>query len=228
MNPAVRRPLYQILGEIAALWAAAMVGYFIILPIFGISNSYNEAPVAIAVYFLFWLGVSMFTFSDLYRELLPVEKLLWVYGVACIAFGAAAWALLVLLTSLPDPTGFAMSPYTDLLLATPWYFLPKGVDIFVQQTLIAALVLALAREFKSVRQVSIAYALCFGSVHILLFILSGAPTPYALVMTIGSLLSAAVFPYLILKVRGGFVYAYMIHFAFYLALALAVHALPVA
>jgi hypothetical protein len=46
-------------------------------------------------------------------------------------------------------------------------------------------------------------------------------------MTLGAFFSALIFPYLMLKVRGGFVYAYMIHFAFYLFLAMFLQLFPV-
>ncbi len=35
------RPLYTVLGEIAALWAIANFGYFILFPSFGFDLSYN-------------------------------------------------------------------------------------------------------------------------------------------------------------------------------------------
>lgn len=225
MESAKRRPLYQLVAEIGSLWAAAMVGVFIVLPVFGVT-SYNQSPVILSIYYLFWLAVAIFTFADLYRELMPIGRFVWGYGVVCAGFALLVWGILESFATLPMPSGFDIAPYTDLLLATPWYFLPKGVEIFVQQALITALVLALARQFRSVERVSLAYAILFGSVHAVLFFLSGAPDTYALVMTAGSILSAFLFPRIILTIPAGFVYTYMIHLTFYLTLASILHVWP--
>jgi hypothetical protein len=47
-----------------------------------------------------------------------------------------------------------------------------------------------------------------------------------MIMTGGAFVSSLIFPFLILRVRGGFVYAYMIHFIFYVILAMLLHAWP--
>ncbi|HBD25001.1 MAG: hypothetical protein A2566_00435 [Candidatus Zambryskibacteria bacterium RIFOXYD1_FULL_40_13] len=44
--------------------------------------------------------------------------------------------------------------------------------------------------------------------------------------SLGAFLSSFVFPYLMLRVRGGFVYAFMIHFVFYILIAILLHARP--
>lgn len=218
-------PLYWTLAQIAALWIAADAGYWIILPLFGISISYNESPVIIALYYAFWFLASVIVFRDSLFGHVRARKL-WSYAVLSLGFSAAALALVQAFSLLPVPSGKAFAPYTDILFSGPWYFLPKSIDILVQQTLIAALVIALAQKFRLTKRVSIAYAVLFGGSHVIMFVISGAPTPYTLIMTIAALASAALFPYLILHARNGFVYAYAIHFAFYLLLALALHGWP--
>jgi hypothetical protein len=81
-------------------------------------------------------------------------------------------------------------------------------------------------RFNSLKMVALGYVLIFGSAHIVLFVLNGAPTPYAIFMTLGSIVSGLFFPYLLIRVRGGFVYNFMIHFLFYLTLATSLHLLP--
>lgn len=218
-------PFYKTLGEIGALWAAAEVGYRIVLPLLGSSISYNESPVAITLYYGFWVLVSIIAFRDTLLKHIQVERL-WLNGVVSLGFGMFVFVALYGFSLLPVPSGETMVPYTDILFASPWYFLPKAMDILVQQTLIAILVYAIAAQFHSMRRVSSAYAIIFGGTHVLTFIMSGAPTPYAAIMTLGSLASAAIFPFLILRTKNGFVYTYMIHLGFYLALALALHAWP--
>ena len=218
-------PLYQTLGEVAGIWMIANAGYYVVLPILGFDLSYNNAPFVIAAYFFAWFLIAVTAFKGTLDALL-FENRLWVYAAVILGAGLVLPALLVQLTTLPVPYSVDPSRYVDILFATPWYFLPKVADILLQQTLIATLILALAAHMRSVKNISYTYALLFGGAHVALFALSGTSTPYATVMTTGALLSAAIFPYLILRVRSGFMYAFMLHLLFYIALALTLHAWP--
>ena len=219
-------PLYKVVGEVAALWTLANVGYYIILPLFGFHLNYNSAPIVIAGYFFSWAMIGTFFFWDLFAKNVPKKSRIWLYGILSLASAGLIWGMLYLFSSLP----ILQTPYlpikTDILFSTPWYFLPKSIEILVQQMLIAVLVLEFYSRFNSLKETIIAYAICFGGAHILLFSLNGAPTLYAIMMIIGSVLSALIFPYLISRVRGGFIYAYVIHLVFYIILATLLRTLP--
>lgn len=223
---ATATPLYEVLGEVAIFWTLANLGYFLILPALGFDLSYNSAPIAIAAYFLVWAIMSVFYFWDLFSHWLSIDTRIWLYGLVSLGFAGVVWAVLYVLTQLPQLKGLPLAPYTDLLFATPWYFLPKAVEILVQQVLITALVLALDFRLDSLPKVNAAFILTFGGAHILMFALSGAPTPHAALMTVGAALSGFIFPYFVLRVKGGFVYNYILHFLFYLTLALALRVWP--
>jgi hypothetical protein len=221
-----RGPLYRVLGKIAALWALANAGYFIFFPALGISLSYDVAPVAIACYFFLWAIISAVSFWDLFRAWPTINSRLWLYGLFSLG-GAALLALLLYAFSFfPVLHGPILAPYTDILFATPWYFLPKAVDILVQQILIAALVLELSIRFHTLRKIILSYAIAFGGAHVFYFLFIGAPTIYAATLTAGAIASSFIFPYLILRVRGGVVYTYMIQLCFYILLAMLLHAVP--
>jgi len=222
----IHAPLYIVLGEIAALWVLANVGYYTILPIFGYQLSYNSAPIVIAGYFLLWALISIVNFWELFKKHFKAKYHIWTYGILSLGSAALIWGLLYLFSFLPILKGPHLAPYTDILFATPWYFLPKSVEILVQQTLIAVLILEFYFRFNSLKETIISYAICFGGAHVLLFYIGSAPTQYAVIMTLGSLLSSLIFPYLILRVRGGFVYSYMIHLVFYILLAILLHTWP--
>ncbi|MCX6820175.1 MAG: hypothetical protein NT019_02780 [Candidatus Adlerbacteria bacterium] len=218
--------LYQKLGEIIALWASCIFGYYTILPLFGLQLSYNSSPIAIAVYFLLWSALATVYFWDVFARWLRIDRRIWVYSATSLLFAGLIWILLYLFTFLPAVNGLLAAPYTDILFATPWYFLPKAAEILLQQLLIAVLVLELSFRLRSLKQVVLGYAVCFGLIHVFLFLFTGAPVLYATIMTSAALLSASVFPYLILRVRGGFVYAYVIQLVFYILLAMFLHAWP--
>lgn len=226
MQPSARTPLYQVVLEVAALWLVANVGYYLFLPPLGINLSYNDSPFLLGAYFLAWLLAALVVFRDLLYEQLNFEKRIWVYLVQSFVFGSILYFALDVLSTFPTPKGMVLIPYSDIIFSTPYYFIPKAAEVLVQQVLIAALVAALSKVLSSVRGVSLAYAFLFGGAHALTYFLLGAPAPYGLVVTLGAFLSAAAFPYLILKVRSGFVYAYMLHLLFYVAAALAIHSWP--
>jgi hypothetical protein len=219
-------PLYKTLGHIAALWIVASLGYYIIFPIVGLNLSYNKEPILIALYYVIWAAISLYVFWDIFYKWVFLEKRWWVYALECIGYGGLLWALLYGLSVLPIPQGPTIAEYTDILFASPWYFLPKAADVLLQQVLITTLIVAIAEHTKSLNTIIFSYALSFGVPHVLLFMLGGAPTPYATVLTIGAVLSAFVFPWFILRVKSGFTYSYMIHLTFYILAALVLHAWP--
>lgn len=220
-------PLYKIIGEVAALWTLANVGYYVALPLFGFQLNYSSAPIVIAGYFFVWAMISTFFFWDLFRKSVQRKNRIWLYGILSLASAALIWGMLYLFSSLPLLQTSHLPFDPDILFSTPWYFLPKSIEVLVQQILIAILVLEFYSRFNSLKETIISYAICFGGAHILLFSLNGAPTPYALMMILGSLLSSLVFPYLILRVRGGFIYTYVIHLVFYIILATILRTLPI-
>lgn len=221
-----RAPLYQTLGEVTALWAGVNLGYYVIFPVLGISLSYNSAPTIIALYYFFWFVCSVYIFWDVFERWVVVDKRIWHYAAVSLIYSAGVWTLLYWLSTFPTLLQIALPAYTDILFATPWYFLPKAIEILVQQTLITALILVLQARFHSIQKVSLWYAALFGGAHVLLYAINDAPTPYATIMTAGAILSALVFPYFIIRLRSGFVYSYMVHLLFYIVVAIALHTWP--
>ncbi|MFZ2555974.1 MAG: hypothetical protein WAZ27_04850 [Minisyncoccia bacterium] len=221
----IKTPLYIVLAKIAALWTVANAGYFVLFPLFGYELSYNAEPLVFAAYFLAWSLVSIFHFKDLFSALSPSQSQIWIYSALSLACAVIVWGLLYLFSLTSVLSGPALAPYSDILLATQWYFLPKSIEILMQQVLITTLVYALAVRFHTLKRVMVAYAASFGLAHILMFFV-GSPSAYAAIMTAGALLSTFIFPRLMLRVRGGFVVAYTIHLVFYILLAITLHTWP--
>lgn len=222
----IQVPLFKVLGKIIAVWTLANIGYYLVLPVFGLKLSYNSSPVAIAIYFLAWAVASIFIFWSVYKKWLKFDYHIWLSGLLSLVSAGLLLGLIYLFSLIPVIRGPSLSTYTDILFATPWYFLPKSIEILIQQLLITVLVLELFFRFHTLKNVVIGYALCFGGAHFILFFLNGAPVPYSILMTVGAFLSSLMFPYLILRVRGGFIYSYMIHFVFYIILAMLLHIWP--
>jgi hypothetical protein len=221
-----KAPLYEVVGVVAAFWALANVGYYYLFPALGYSLDYNLSAVPIALYFLAWSLVCVWYFWRLFSSWVEFDWHIWLYGAQSLAFAAVFVALLQLLSLLPALRGPALAPYTDLLFVTPWYFLPKAFEVLMQQTLITILVLEFYARLQSFHSTLVAYAVTFVGAHIFLFALGSAPAAYAISITLWAAASTWVFPHLLLRVRGGFVYTYAIHLMSYVVLAAILRAWP--
>ena len=133
----------------------------------------------------------------------PTIELLWT--LAQIAF---IWAISIAWVESWNPP--------EVRVATPSYFLPKSIEILFQQLLVVALVLALTAQRYSIRRISIYCALAFGAAHILLAF-GGVPIGYVIRFMLSAMVFGFVFPYLLLRVRNGLAYSYMIHWTYYAA-----------
>lgn len=216
----MNRLLLKTIGHVSVVWAGVMVGYYVVLPYFGYSIGYNSHPSLVAAYYGWWILVALYAFRETYLTRLPSSRDLRSDVLLSGIFALLASGFLWLFSYVEAPAVPALEPATDLILATPWYFLPKSVELLLQQLLIAAFVLELARAGFSLRATILTYAAAFGSAHLLL-LLGGSFPPTVLIMTLAAVISAAFFPFLMLRVPHGFVYAYMTHWAFYALLALA-------
>ncbi len=93
------------------------------------------------------------------------------------------------------------------------YLISKTFDILYQQIFVILLVAALDRMGFTIPQIIGAFALLFGLIHVPLVFVEGRF--WGLYHTTAALLSAIVFPPLILMVPYGFIYTFIIHWGFY-------------
>ena len=212
--------LLRTLAQIAAVWTLSDIGYYILLPALGVQPSYNDGAVAITLYYAFWTGIAVITFWPLYGtwplygRWTTFENRLTSYIVWSLSFAGCLLFAAYVLPSLPTVHWKESWTPPDLMVATPWYFLPKSLDILFQQLLIVALVLALAAQQCSVRRISACCAIAFGLAHALLAF-GGVPTGYLIRFMISAAAFGFLFPYLILRVPNGLAYSYIVHWVYY-------------
>jgi hypothetical protein len=214
--------LVATLALIAGIWVAADIGYYLLLPALGHTSSYNDGPVATTLYYVFWVGIAVialwprYATWPRYTRWATFENRLASMVLWSLAFAASVAFVGHVLPALPpfNPREGLTPP--ELPLATPWYFLPKSVEILLQQLLVVALVLTLAAERYSLRQISLVCGALFGGAHILL---AFGEVPWGYVARFATLaaLFGLVFPYLILRVPNGFAYSYVVHWGYYAA-----------
>lgn len=209
-----RESVRQRLFLIAAIWIVSDIGYYFALPQLGVKASYNAGSVAIALYYIFWIGIAVITFWDLYRDWIRFDNRIAAYAVWLVAFGGCTLFAAYVLPRLPAANWTQSWSPPDVVLANQWYFLPKSVDILFQQLLILAMVLSLAAGRLDLRRMAIYCALLFGSIHLLL-LFGGLPVGYVVRFMIFAAAFGAIFPILILRVPNGIGYSYMLHWLYY-------------
>jgi hypothetical protein len=207
-------PLWGTLALIASIWVASDLGYYFLLPLLGVRPSYNAGSVAIALYYIFWIGIAVITFWNLYGRWMKFDSRLASYAVWTISFGGCTLFAAFVLPQLPPTIWTQPWSPPDVAVATEWYFLPKSVDILFQQLLILALVLSLSARGYGAGRISLCCAALFGGVHILLAF-GGVPLGYVIRFMTFAALFGLIFPHLILRVPNGLGYSYMLHWLYY-------------
>jgi hypothetical protein len=207
-------------AQIAAIWIVSDVGYYYLLPPLGAQPSYNDGSIAVTLYYAFWIGIAVIVFWPVYaswpqhglREAFEnrlISSLVWSLSFAgCLLFAA------YVLPMLPSITWEKSWSPPEMVVATPWYFLPKSIDILFQQLLILALVLALAARPYGILRISIYCAVGFGAVHALLAF-GDVPLGYVIRFMISAAAFGFIFPYLLLRVPNGLAYSYVVHWVYY-------------
>lgn len=211
MDKANTRTLEFRLGLITLVWLFSMGLLFTILPLFGYIVTYQEQPFFVAAYYLLWLGVLFLSFPHMSREVF-FENSLRSYGILALFM---AGVTLFYGYVLPDGSNLS-AVVPDFMRGGVEYLLVKTIEILFQQVLIVLLILTLASYRDDMWFVSKAYTFIFSIVHLALIPRLGLA--YTALFFGASLLSAFVFPYIILKVKNGFVYSYIIHWSAYICI----------
>lgn len=207
------RTLELRLALLSCVWLVSIGFLFSVLPLLGYIVTYQELPFFVAAYYLLWLGVLFLFFPHMSREVF-FENSLRSYG-----FLALFMACVTLFYGYVLPIGgLSVADAPDFLRGGVEYLFVKTIEILFQQVLIMLLILTLASYRDDVWFVSKMYALIFSVAHLALIPRLGVA--YTLIFFGASLISAFIFPYIILKVRNGFVYSYIIHWCAYICITL--------
>lgn len=212
------RQTLQAFAVAAALWIAATVGYYWLLGPLGVEDGLNDAPVFYAAFYTAWAAVAFLTFRRSHFDWLTAGTMCRYVRpgilLAVVFFGIAAIGI----PSLPGlPFGSPDGPPQPFEM-TSAYFLPKSAEILLQQLLIAAITLEL--KFRQLSDVKVAalVGLLFGGAHVMLAYIY--PEPVVIVrLTVAASFLGALAPWLMLRLRGGFLVSYTVHWGLYAWLA---------
>jgi hypothetical protein len=208
------RNLVLTVAMIAAAWGFSSLGYFQLGPVLGAKIGYNDAPLTFALYYAAWSLAVFLVFRRTFQgggDLTPQP--LRLAAVVGLAIACAGFALLVV-PRLPQVEWTRTNSPVEFFWATSAYFLPKSVEILFQQLLIAALVLGLRNMRLKLWKISVVVAVLFGAFHLTLAL--SYPNPlYVLRYSVAAAIFGAMVPYILLRVRHGFLLTYAIHWVYY-------------
>lgn len=178
-------------------------------------SGYNEAPVLFTTYYLMWTGVALVWFRRLLAASLDRREVVAHAVVMTPVMAVFAIFVVVILPALPNVSMWrAPRDPPEFMFASGWYYLPKSADILFQQVLVAAVIRTANKLKYTLTTIAIGMALIFGGFHLLLAFDGFLPL-YVARFTIAASLFGLLVPYLYLRLKGGFRWAYGLHWSFY-------------
>ena len=215
-------PLIRTLIQVVVIWIASDAGYYVLLPLLGLQSDYNISPVSITLYYIFWTVIAINTFWHIFNEWKPIKDRRYAYTFLLFSFAGLILFVSFALLRLPSIVWTESWDPPELMVANQWYFLPKSIEILLQQLLIAVLVIAFSSQKFSIRTISFWCMFLFGGAHLLLAF-GGAPFLYVVRFTVSAMVFGFIFPNLILRVPNGFVYSYTLHWLYYVVTVIMAH-----
>jgi hypothetical protein len=205
----------MILLGVALLWTISSWSYYALVDGLSLDSGYDDAPVLFTGFYLTWSAIALGLFRPVLAIHITARKLLGhvlALSPILLIYGFYVVVILPLLPNVSESRAPANPP--EFMFASAWYYLPKSADILFQQTLIAAMVLGGYRARLSLITISIGMAVLFGGFHLML-IFDGFTRLYVARFTLAGALLGMVVPYLYLRTRYGFRWAYGLHWSFY-------------
>ncbi len=171
-------------------------------------------PAWTASYFLFFSIITFIYFKE-YLIQVPHEFSFTPFAIFILLFLSNIISYLFIPRYIKEPRNyFKKYPEREWLEIKFGVLVSRFIELLSQQVLIVLLSVFLQQAGFSMIQIMASFALIFGAAHAPLILIQhgGWPSYYFVIF---SILSAIVFPFLILNVEYGFIYAYLIHLTFY-------------
>jgi len=210
---------------VAALWMASSWCYYAFVAALALKNGYDDAPLMFTSYYLAWSAIALVLFRPVLKVHVTPRRIVGhVIALTPILLIYAVYVSM-LLPLLPEVSiQRAPKDPPEFMFASASYYLPKSADILFQQILIATMVLGAARARMPLPAIATAMAVLFGGFHLLL-IFDGFTPLYVTRFTIAAAIFGLAIPYLYLRSRHGFRWAYGLHWSFYAVDAAITHLL---
>ncbi len=217
------RAMAPVLLLVALLWMTSSWCYYAFVEALALDSGYDDAPILFALFYLVWSGIALALFRPLLSAHVTPRRIaghVIALSPVLLVYAVYVTVLLPLLPEVSVRRAPANPP--EFMFASAWYYLPKSADILFQQILVSAMVLGAHRAKIGFSAISLGMAVLFGGFHLLL-IFDGFTALYVTRFTIAASIFGLVVPYLYLRTRNGFRWAYGLQWSFYAVDAAVTH-----
>lgn len=199
--------------------------FLIFVSIFGFASLVPTQVITMERYgivILFYLTVALlllYIFRSTYKSIL--QKTHWYELVGLVSLSLIVHGLVsyFIITYIERPDWMFGDRGASFLLMNNYYVWAKPLDVLIQQLLIIWLTTKLYANGLTLKQIISFFLIAFGSIHI--FQVLKTDWVIGLLFTVGALVSSVLYPYLLLRIRNGYIYNYMFHLGLYNTAALA-------
>jgi len=198
---------------------------FLFVFIFGFASLVPTQIITMERYglvILFYLTVAsllFYAFRSTYKSIFRNTHWYELIGLVSLSLIVHGLVSYFIITYVERPDWIFSDRGTSFLLMNNYYVWAKPFDVLVQQLLIIWLITKLYTNGLTLKQIISFFLIAFGSIHI--FQVLKTDWVIGLLFTGGALVSSVLYPYLLLRVRNGYIYNYMFHLGLYNIAALA-------
>lgn len=212
------RHTLQAFAAVIVIWTTTSLSYYWLLGVLRVEDGLNDAPAFYAAFYVAWAAVAFFAFRRSHFDWLTAETVIRYVPAASVVAVVLIGIAAIGIPSLPGlPFGSPDGPPHPFEM-TSAYFLPKSAEIFLQQLLIATITIELKFRHLSDIKVATLVGSLFGGAHMMWAVVY--PEPVILFrLTFAALLLGTLAPWLMLRLRGGFLVSYTLHWLLYAWLA---------
>lgn len=194
----------------AVLWGATFGFFFLIFT----SEDYIKRYIWVSAYFITAIIFNLFVFREqISRAFSDFTIVPLIVLVVVVALQIAMYYYLPKYFKKEPTEYFKRYPKRSYLNFNFRRLTSKSTELVLQQLFIISLTLILNDASLSLTQIVITFAILFGIVHTPLIFIEKWWTSWYFVIL--SFVASALFPTLILKIKYGFVYGYIVHWVFY-------------
>ena len=121
--------LALVIGLIATTWTLSSIGYYQLADFLGKPGGYNEGPRIFSIYYGIWCMIAFAIFHPALsawakQSSPPEDRFATIFMVTACALFA-----FIVLPFLPEADIPTEDEVNEIIIAQPWYFLPKSVEI---------------------------------------------------------------------------------------------------
>jgi len=172
-----------------------------------------DRPLLTLIYFLV-ISISLIKyFKNIFKDISQRTKIYQYFLFFGFALLFHAIICGIILSFFPELNASFSPEGISFLLVNDFFIWAKPMEVFWQQVMLIILITQLHKQGLTLAQIISLCLVGFGSIH--LYQILRADDIIGLGFTFFAFLGAALFPFLILRVKNGYLYNFIIHLALY-------------